>query len=47
MGVAPMRFCVTIWEEFTVKINITPCAPCLPVGRLLEIGLDDGNQFTP
>ena len=24
MGVAPMRFCVTIWEGFTVKINLTP-----------------------
>jgi len=24
MVVAPMKFCVTIWEEFTVKINITP-----------------------
>jgi len=27
-----MRFCVTIWEGFIVKINITPCGP-LPAGR--------------
>ena len=33
MVVAPMKFCVTIWEGFTVKINIPPCAPCLLVGR--------------
>ena len=32
MGAAPMKFCVTIWEEFTVKIDITPLRP-LPPGR--------------
>jgi len=32
MVVAPMKFCVTIWEGFIVKINITPLRP-LPAGR--------------
>jgi hypothetical protein len=32
MVVAPMKFCVTIWEGFTVRINITPLHP-LPAGR--------------
>ena len=32
MVVAPMKFCVTIWEGFTVKTNVTPLRP-LPAGR--------------
>jgi hypothetical protein len=32
MVVVPMKFCVTIWEGFTVKINLTPLRP-LPAGR--------------
>jgi hypothetical protein len=36
MGAAPMKFCVTIWEGFTVKINRTPLRPLPAVGRLLE-----------
>jgi len=49
MVVAPMKFCVTIWEGFTVKTNITPLRPLPPppsvgtgagrqaLGKLIEI----------
>jgi len=31
MVAAPMKFCVTIWEGSTVKINIIPLHP--PLGK--------------
>jgi hypothetical protein len=40
MEVVPMKFCVIIWEGFTVKISITPWAPACPEagsGELIEI----------
>ena len=36
---APMRFCVTIWEGFTAKINIIPLHPPLGKGELLPLPL--------
>jgi hypothetical protein len=37
MAAAPMKFCVTIWEGFTVKINRTPLRP-LPAPPSVETG---------